>query len=787
MLILEAIKKEILFFDGAMGTMLQKTDMKLGELPELFNIEEPSLILGIHREYVKAGADILTTNTFQANKYKLKDSTYSVEAVIEAGVEMARKAGARWVALDIGPMGKMMKPLGDVGFEEAYDIFKQQIIAGAKAGADLVLIETFSDIYEAKAAILAAKENSDLPVFCTMTFQKDRRTFLGTDPLTAVSILQGLGVDCLGINCSLGPKEMLPILKEILTYSKLPVMIQSNAGLPMMVGEETVFPVGAVEFAQYAKEMAALGVRVLGGCCGTTPEHIGEIKRALSGFIPIEVKAKKITVVASGTKTVILDDKTTIIGERINPTGKKRLKEALRNNQLEVLLAEAIEQTNAGAEILDVNVGLPEIDEVMMLKKVILEIQGVVDTPLQIDTINPEALETAIRIYNGKPIINSVNGKEKSMAEVFPITKKYGACVIGLTLDEKGIPQTAEGRLAIAKRILERALEYGIPKEDLLIDCLVVTASAQQSMVKETVKAVQLVKTQLGLKTVLGVSNVSFGLPQRELINRTFLATALSAGLDAPIMDPLSQEMINTIKAYRVLDNQDQEAKEYIVGLGGFQPNLNNNVTTDKTLEELILEGRKADVVVRVVEMLKTQPPLEIINQHFIPALDKIGRGYEKGELFLPQLLRSGETVKGGLETIKEKALMELKSIARGKILVATVKGDIHDIGKNIAKMLLENYGFDVIDLGKDVDIEEIVKNVKLYDIKLVGLSALMTTTVKNMDETIKALRREAPDCKVMVGGAVLNPEYARMIEADFYAADGQEGVKIAKSVFDSF
>ncbi len=782
--LMQELKDRLILFDGAMGTMLQKSGLRLGELPELFNIKEPSLITDIHREYVRAGADIITTNTFQANSYKLKESGYSVETVVAAGVKVAKASGAKWVALDIGPIGKMMKPLGEVTFHEAYEVFKQQVIAGAEAGADLILIETISDIYEARAAILAAKENCALPVFCTMTFQGDGRTFLGTDAITAATVLQALGVDALGINCSLGPKELKPILKELLKYSHIPVLIQPNAGLPVMVEGNTVFPVAAEEFAQYAKAMAEAGARLLGGCCGTTPEHISCIKAALKDLRPKEIAVKPLTTVASGTKTVVLDEGTTIIGERINPTGKKRLKEALRNDKIEVLLAEAIEQTNAGAEVLDVNVGLPEIDEVKMLERVVQEIQGVVDTPLQLDTINPEALAAAIRLYNGKPIINSVNGKEKSMAEVFPIAKKYGACVIGLTLDERGIPQTAEERLEIAERIMNRALAYGIPKENLLIDCLVVTASAQQSMVKETIRAVGLVKERLGLKTTLGVSNVSFGLPQRELINRSFLAAVLTAGLDAPIMDPLSQEMLNTIRSFRVLYNQDQEAKAYIDALGGAPKASTIALTNDKSMEELIIEGRKADICERVKEMLQLQPPLEIINQHFIPALDKIGRGYEKGELYLPQLLRSGEAVKAGLEVIKERALSQSEGVEGDKILVATVKGDIHDIGKNIARMLLENYGYDVIDLGKDVAIEDIVAVVKEKNIKLVGLSALMTTTVKNMALTIAALQREVPECKIMVGGAVLNPEYAEMIAADYYAADGQEGVRIANALF---
>ncbi|MGF7184007.1 5-methyltetrahydrofolate--homocysteine methyltransferase [Desulfitispora alkaliphila] len=777
--------KQFLVFDGAMGTMLQEAGLEPGELPELYNLEHSEKIAQIHKSYVAAGADIVTTNTFQANQLKLQDCSYSVEEVIKKGVALAKSSNAKWVALDIGPIGKMLEPLGEVSFQQAYEIFKRQVIAGREAGADLILIETISDLYEAKAAVLAAKENSSLPVICTMTFQEDGRTFVGTDPQTATIVLQGLGVDCLGINCSLGPEEMLPLVKTVLQYAKVPVIVQSNAGLPKLEGDETVFPVGSQEFGAYAQELVKLGVQLIGGCCGTTPQHIEEVKKVITRAIPAERRVKPVTCVASATKTATINQ-VAVIGERINPTGKKRMKEALRNNQLDFILAEAIDQTKAGADILDVNVGLPEVDECEMLEKIVKEIQGVVDTPLQIDSSNPEAIEAAVRVYNGKPIINSVNGKKEWMEKIFPIAKKYGAALIGLTLDEKGIPETAEERLAIAEKILKGAESYGIAKEDLIIDCLVMTASAQQKMVEETIKAVALVKRELGLKTALGVSNVSFGLPNRELINRTFLAATLGAGLNAPIIDPLSKEMMDTIAAFKVLNNQDQEAEEFIkkITQNISQHNQEAKVQGEKGLDELIIEGRQGEVEERVIKMLVDHKPLHIIDNYFIPTLDKIGQSYERKELFLPQLLRSAEAVKKGLEVIKMKALQDLNSSNKEKILLATVQGDIHDIGKNIAKMLLENYGFNVIDLGKDVPIETIVEKAMEHDVKLIGLSALMTTTVRNMEITIKALKKKMPNCKIMVGGAVLTPQYAQTIGADFYAADGQAGIKIAKEVY---
>lgn len=787
--VLKENKDRILIFDGAMGTMLQQAGLETGEIPEVYNIQHPEVINKIHRNYIRAGAQVITTNTFQANELKLEDCPYSVEEVIAAGVKIAKGAGAPYVALDIGPLGKMMEPVGDISFHRAYEIFAKQIETGVQEGADLILIETLSDIYEAKAAVLAAKEKSDLPVFCTMTFQEDGRTFLGTDPLTALSILQGLGVDALGINCSLGPQEMMRILPDFIKYSKVPIIVQSNAGLPKMQEGQTIFPVGAEEFGAYGRKMADLGVQILGGCCGTTPEHIQELKKNVENIKISPRTIEKITCACSSTQTVVLNNRTTVIGERINPTGKKRLKEALRKNELDVIFKEAVHQVNKGAQILDVNVGLPEIEEAKLLPQVMVEIQSIVDVPLQIDSVDPKALEEAVRIYHGKPIINSVNGKEESMKEIFPIAKKYGATLICLTLDEGGIPQTAQGRLKVAEKIMKRAMQYGIPKEDLIVDCLVMTASAQQSIVKETLQAVSLVKRQLGLKTTLGVSNISFGLPNRTLLNHIFLSAALGVGLDAPILDPFSKEMMDSIYAFRVLNHEDVEAQDYIAV---YQKDPKEEEGLEKKdshlddLKELIMDGMKVEVGQQVKKLLSIQESDEIIREYFIPALDQVGEKYEKGEFFLPQLLRAAEAVKQGLDVIKARSVKVMGQENQGKVLLATVKGDIHDIGKNIAKMLLENYGFKVVDLGKDVDPKEIVKTVKREQIQLVGLSALMTTTVKNMQLTIEALRTEVPECKIMVGGAVLTPEYAKMVGADFYTADGQAGVRTARKLFGS-
>ncbi|WP_291634865.1 homocysteine S-methyltransferase family protein [Clostridium sp.] len=780
-----------LLFDGAMGTMLHEYGIKRGELPESYNLLHPELIEKIHRGYLDAGSDVITTNTFGANSYKLKNSQYTVESIIKNAVKIARKVAVeRFVALDVGPIGQLMEPLGTLSFANAYEAFAEQIKIGSREGADIILIETMSDIYEAKAAILAAKENSSLPVICTMSYQSDGRTLTGTDPLTMVNVLQGLGVDAIGVNCSLGPNEMLPIIAEILKYSSVPVIVQPNAGLPKLKNDETVFDVNSHEFAQYAKLMAEMGVTIFGGCCGTTYAHIKAIKDELKNLKPVARNVQKITAVSSPSLTVVLGDGIKIIGERINPTGKKKLKEALKNNNMDYILQEAINQRDAGADILDVNVGLPEIDESEVMLNVIKELQSVVNLPLQIDSVRCDVIEAAVRIYNGKALINSVNGKDGVMESIFPIVKKYGACVIGLTLDDNGIPSTAEDRLKIATRIVTRAEEYGIDRADIIIDCLVLTASAQQSEVRETIRAVELVKSTLGVKTTLGVSNVSFGLPQRELLNRTFLAAALTAGLDAPILNPLSHDMISTVNAFNVLWNNDKNSKEYINVYSSFEgkispKDISKDVSKNKNLTSIIIDGLKEEASEITKVLLNDMSGMEIVNKYLIPSLDIVGKKYESGEIFLPQLLQSAETVKKAFEVIKEGYIASKdNNISKGKIVLATVRGDIHDIGKNIVKILLENYGFDVIDLGKDVPADDVVNAVRRGNIKLVGLSALMTTTVRSMGETIKALRDNNLDCTVVVGGAVLNEEYAKMIGADYYAKDATQTVKIARKLF---
>ena len=778
---------EFLVFDGAMGTMLQQFGMKAGELPESYNIHSPALIKKIHQQYIQAGADVITANTFGANRYKLNHTSFSLEQVIQKGVAIAKEtAKGQLVALDIGPLGQLMEPYGTLRFEEAYDVFKEQIIIGAKAGADLILIETMSDLYEAKAAILAAKENTELPIICTMTFQSDGRTLTGTDPLTMVNVLQSLGITALGLNCSLGPKEMMPILSQVLAYSTIPVIVQANAGLPKLVNDETVFDITPEEFQKWAVEMATQGVLLLGGCCGTTPDHIKELKKGLKNVKPLPPQGKRITAASSSTYTVTLGREVKIIGERINPTGKKLLKKALVQGDMDYLLKEAINQKEHGAHILDINVGLPEIDEKALMIQAIKEIQGIVTLPLQIDSVVPEVIEAGARICNGRPIINSVNGDDEIMDAIFPIAKKYGCLVIALTLDHKGIPKTGEERLLIAERILKKAKSYGIEKEDMIVDCLVLTASAQQEEVKETIKAVRLVKEKLGVMTTLGISNVSFGLPARGILNRTFLATALSAGLDAPILNPMEDDMINTVAAFNLLWNYDKNGTSYIKRYSAVMTKAPSSPPKNIDLKKAVIDGLKEEGTSLVKELLKNTKGLEIVNQYLIPALDMVGEKYEKGEIFLPQLIQSAEVVKKAFEVIKEDMMKNTENkepIKKGKIVLATVKGDIHDIGKNIVKILLENYGYEVCDLGKDVPIQKVLDTVEEEKVSLVGLSALMTTTVKNMELTIKALKEQYPTCQVMVGGAVLTKDYAAMIGADFYAEDARESVKIAQQV----
>lgn len=805
--IIKNFKENFIFFDGAMGTMLQSSGLEIGELPEILNISNPETIINIHKAYLDAGSDIITTNTFGANRLKLAGSTYSPSQIISAAISNAKAAiseydSKKYIALDIGPIGSLLAPMGTLEFDEAYDIFKEQVLAGKEAGADIILIETMTDIYEVKAAILAAKENSDLPVFCTMSFQKNGRTFIGTDVATFVAVAEGLGADVLGANCSLGPSQLQEIVDDLVKYSSVPVMIQANAGLPKYKDNTTYYDIGPSEYSKQIELMARKGVSILGGCCGTTPLYIKSIKDVLSNLKVKEVTYKGLTTCTSSSNTVFLGDGVRIIGERINPTGKKLLKEALRSSDLEYIIEEAIRQQECGADILDVNVGLPGIDEKEMMTNVITEIQTLIPLPLQIDSADAKVIEAAARIYNGKPIINSVNGKKESMEAIFPIVKKYGCLVIGLTLDEEGLPKTAKKRLEIASKLIDTAKTYGIPEESILIDPLVLTVSAEQEAVMETLKSIPLIKNKYNVKIVLGASNVSFGLPNRTLMNTTYLAMALAYGLDAPITDPTNDAIMGVIRAYRVLANEDKGSKDYVSVYANTPSSTSdhdaskdssmlgssNKTLVDSYLKDIIIKGLKDEARPVTLDLLKQYDSLDIVNKYMMPALDIVGDKYEKEEIFLPQLLRSAETSKEVFEVIKEDLIkkdnLDSKVMEGDKIVMATVYGDIHDIGKNIVKLILENYGYNIIDLGKDVPIERIVDVAKEENVKLVGLSALMTTTVKNMELTIKTLKEALPNVKVMVGGAVLTADYAKEIGADYYSSDAKGAVDIAKEVF---
>ena len=785
----EFLKENIVIFDGAMGTMMQRMGLQAGELPELLNMTHPEMIRDIHRQYVEAGSHVVSTNTFQASEYKLKNCGYTVEEIIYRAVSLAKESGARFTALDVGPVGQLMEPLGPLTFQEAYEMFRRQMAAGEKAGADLIIVETMSDIYEVKAALLAAREHTSLPVILSLTYQADGRTFTGTDPVTATLALQGMEPDALGLNCSMGPRELLPITEKILRYSKLPVIVQANAGLPDIIDEETVYTITPEEYVESVTAMLDLGVRIIGGCCGTDPEFIRQICQAAQGRKPIPPRPEKCSAVTSATRTVFLDNRITVIGERINPTGKPKLKEALRENRIEYILNEAIDQAKHGADVLDINVGLPELNEPEVIRQTVKSVQEICSLPLQIDSADPKAIEAGLRACNGRAMVNSVNGKKESMEAIFPLVKKYGALVVGLTLDEDGIPETAEGRYAIAEKIVHTAENYGIPREDILIDCLTLTASAQQQAVLATLEGIRLVKERLGVKTVLGVSNVSFGLPNRPLLNNIFLTAAMGAGLDAPILNPMSEEMMRAVETFRVFNCQDPGAARYIekysdVRIEAKTPEKKPAAGAFDPLMELIIDGLKEETADQVRLLLETCSPLDIIDQGFVPALNQVGDGFETGEVFLPSLMMSAEAVKAGFDVIKAARKPEDEASSKGKVVVATVQGDIHDIGKNIAKMLLENYGYEVIDLGRDVSIEKVVDAVREHQAKLVGLSALMTTTVKNMKSTIAAIREAGLDCGIMVGGAVLNPEYAQFVGADYFVKDAREGVETAKKVF---
>ncbi len=787
----DLLKKEFVILDGGMGTMLQQAGMPMGAIPELLNITDKDMVLGVHKKYIDAGSDIIYANTFGANRYKLEHCDCSVAEIIGAGVANAKelcKDTGTLVALDIGPIGQLLEPTGYLSFEEAYDIFKEQIIAGKDA--DLVVFETMTDLMEVKAAVLAAKENSDLPIMCTMTFEENGRTFTGCSVSAMALTLEGLGVDAIGINCSLGPKELLPVVEELSKWTTLPIVVKANAGLPDPV--TNTYNVTPEEFAGYVKDMLKFGVKIIGGCCGTNPEFIAAVKKMLECEKFVSVPKNIPAAVCSATNTVVINQPR-IIGERINPTGKKLFKEALMNNDMDYILNQAIEQVNGGADILDVNVGLPGIDEKTMMIRTVKELQGVVDLPLQIDSTIPAVLEAALRVYNGKPIVNSVNGEEKSLEAVLPLVKKYGAAVVGLTLDENGISKSADERFNVAKKIVDRALSYGIRREDIFIDCLTLTASAEQECVMETLKALKRVKEELGVRTVLGVSNISFGLPDRELVNHNFLTMALTYGLDLPIINPNVASMTGAVRAYKLLTAIDKDSVEYIAAYNAAKAKSGNEVqeagakkdVSGMTLMEAVEAGLKNEGAKITAKLLCEKDSMEIVNEMLIPALDKVGTQFEQGKIFLPQLILSAQVAQAAFEEIKTyMAGKGSDTVSKGTIVIATVKGDIHDIGKNIVKVLLENYGYNVIDLGKDVDYQDVVDAVVKYDAKLVGLSALMTTTLVSMEETIKLIKANNLDCKIVVGGAVLTPDFAKRIGADFYAKDAKESVDIAKKVF---
>ena len=776
-----------LFFEGGMGALLQQKGLKGGEIPDTWSITHPEVVQNIHRDYLRAGCNIVKANTFGANIYKLKNSGYSVEEVISASLSLANGAideinPNAYCALDIGSLGKLLKPLGDLPFEDAYNAFAQMIVA-ARDKCDVILIETMNDTYETKAAVLAAKENCDLPIIVSMIFDENAKLLTGGDIDSAVSLLEGLGVDVLGVNCGLGPKQMLGILPHILEISSTPVVCCPNAELPKVVDGKTVFDITPEKFADYMAQIAEMGAVILGGCCGTNPAHLkATVERTKS--IPVKpVTPKNLTVVSSYNHAVYFSDKPLVIGERINPTGKSKLKAALRDNDLEYIINEAINQEDSGAHILDVNVGLPEIDEVDMMRQVVTELQKVTALPLQIDTSNYTAMETAMRIYNGKPLINSVNGKPESMAAVFPLVKKYGGAVIALCLDENGIPDTVDGRIAVAQKIIDTAKSYGIDKSALIFDALTITISTGQQNAQTTLETTRRLRSQLGVHTTLGVSNVSFGLPMREKINTAFFTLAMQSGLSAGIINPMSEAMMSAYYSFCALNQTDENCAQYIEKYSNAAvdaPQTGKQIT----LKEAVIKGLSAAAEQSAEKLLKTEKPLDVINIEIVPALDEVGGGFEKGSIFLPQLLMSADAAKAAFRVINEKLRTSGgKTESKGKIVMATVKGDIHDIGKNIVIVLLENYGFDVIDLGKDVQPETVLDAVLENDVKLVGLSALMTTTVVNMEATIKLLHKQAPECKVMVGGAVLNQTYADMISADFYGKDAMMSVRYALSL----
>lgn len=789
----QAIKEKRLYFDGGMGTLLQKSGLKVGELPENLNLTSPEIITDIHLKYLNAGANILTANSFGANSFKFDN----LEEIIFAAVNNAKKAielfegdkESVYVAFDMGPLGKMLKPLGELDFEDAVKVFSKSAQIAEKSGADLILIETMNDTYETKAAVLGAKESSNLPVFVTNAYDENGRLMTGADPVAVIAMLEGLGVDALGVNCSLGPHKMKDIVKVYSEYASLPIIVNPNAGMPKSVNGETVFDVDAEEFSSVMVEIAKEGGCILGGCCGTTYDYIRKTKEKTEN-IPYTVPTfKNHTLTSSYTHAVEIGNEPILIGERINPTGKPKFKAALRENNIDYIIAEGVSQEEKGAHVLDVNVGLPEIDETKMMLSAVTELQSVLDLPLQIDTVKAETMEKALRVYNGKPMINSVNAKEESLKTVLPLAKKYGGVLIALTIGEEGIPETAEGRYKLAEKIVNRAKEYGISKKDIVVDPLAMAVSSDDKSAIVTLESIKLIKERLGVKTSLGVSNISFGLPGRDDVNSAFLTMAFTTGLDCAIMNPFSLPMMKSYHTYLSLSGKDKGCLRYIDFASGLttetvvkSENKKEEKEQKSSLVYSIVKGLKNESFENAKTLLEKEKPLDVINNFIVPALDKVGLAFEKKEMFLPQLLMSAEAAGSAFDAVK--SLMKADAPKKDKIVIATVKGDIHDIGKNIVKVLLQNYGYEVIDLGKDVPKEKVLEAVKETGAKMVGLSALMTTTVEAMEETIRLLKKEEPQVVTVVGGAVLTQEYADMIGADKYAKDAMETVRYAESYF---
>ena len=792
MKILDYLKENLLILDGGMGTLLQSAGLPSGELPERWNISHPNVIRKIHSDYYAAGSNVVSTNTFGANL--LKFSHDELEEIIFAAVENAKIArsafeGERFIALDIGPTGKLLKPYGDLDFENAVSIFAETVKIGVRAGVDLIFIETMNDSYETKAALLAAKENSSLPVFVSNAYGSDSRLMTGASPAAMVAMLEGMGADAIGANCSLGPRQLISVAEELLEYATVPVLLKPNAGLPEIKNGKTVYDVTAEEFGREVANLVRRGVRICGGCCGTTPEYIKAVADSIPSK-PIMKEIKNRTLVSSYTHAIDFDNAPILIGERINPTGKKRFKEALRNHDLDFILSEGLDQENAGVHILDVNVGLPEIDEAKMIREVVCSLQAVCDLPLQIDTADPIAMEMALRRYNGKAMINSVNGKAESMKAVFPLVKKYGGVVVALTLDENGIPSTVEGRFAIAENILSVAAEYGINKKDIIFDTLTMTVSAEPNAAKVTLDSLRMIRDKLGCNTVLGVSNVSFGLPSRDILNGVFFANALNCGLTAAIMNPYSVEMMKTYHAYRALNGLDENCAEYMSFASTVEqsnlsvaPSAKTSTDEAKDLSDAIIKGMRDKARELTISLLESTPALEIVKEQIIPALNTVGKGFEEKTVYLPSLLMAAEAAKAAFEPISASLAASPEKTQRLTVVMATVKGDIHDIGKNIVCLLLENYGFKVVDLGRDVAPDDILAAVEEHKAPILGLSALMTTTVPAMEETIKLINSHAPYCKIIVGGAVLTEDYAASIGADKYAEDAMEAVRYAEQV----